>query len=265
MSDSNTNPYAYHSPAESVDAPSSDEPQYTLFSIPWIVFAAFLGTLAAAGLLLGMNFWRVERKWAAVSCALLLAGITGGVVWLGEISPERVPATVFLLPQLFIAYATATSLQGRMIANHQSQGGRLASGWAASGIALGVALVFTGAFIVSETYLYEHALGTRVEVGLFDEIYYSPEATEQDARRLGYILEDELYFGDPPGTTALITKREGVFEISFVMQDGAWDELPTVDYYRDLGQTLAEEEFGLPLVVHFCDEYVVVQKSIRLE
>ena len=194
-----------------------------------------------------------------------MAGIAGGIVWLAVVSPEGVSSTVFLVPQMVIAYATAKSLQGGMIAEHQSQGGRLASGWAASGIAFGVSLFLIGAVVACELCLTEAELGTRIAVGPCDEVYYSPEATEQDAFRLGEILEDELYFGDPPGTTVLISKGNGAFEISFVMQDGSWNEPPTVDYYRDLGQTLADEEFGQPLIVHFCDEYVDVQKSIRIE
>ena len=71
MSDSAPNPYAYHWLAESVDTPHADVPQYKLFSIPWIVFAAFLGSLAAAGLLLAMNFSRRKTPsgnllWTAV-------------------------------------------------------------------------------------------------------------------------------------------------------------------------------------------------------
>ena len=188
--------------------------KYKLFSIPWIVFAAFLGSLAAAGLLLAMNFSRVGRPQAGICCGLLLAGIAGGTVWLAVVSPEGVSSTVFLVPQMVIAYATAKSLQGGMIAEHQSQGRQIGLGMGRVRNCVRCFPLSDRHVVACELCLTEAELGTRIAVGPCDEVYYSPEATEQDALRLGEILEDELYFGDPPGTTVLISKGNGEFEIS---------------------------------------------------
>ena len=76
--------------------------------------------------------------------------------------------------------------------------------------------------------------------------------------------EEEGYFDGSSEATVLISDSSGQFTISFVLTDGAWDDPLVVAYYRGIGQRLADEEFGRPLVVEFLDEYLEAQKAITI-
>jgi hypothetical protein len=264
MSEPPLNPYQISYVPVDSDHEDPHVRTYKLFSVGSMMLAAFLGSPAAGGVLLAINYLRLGRATAAVFWGLVLLLITCVIFWLAMELPDEVPGAMFLVPQLVIMYVIANSLQGKIITAHQRSGGRMISNWAAAGIGLFVCLVIAGGFI-GFMFLEEETLGTRIGIGQHDEIYYSPGATERDARALGAILLDESYFGEPPGTTALITKTDGVYEISFILIDGAWNEAPTVEYYRELGEILADERFGGPLVINLSDENCEPQKVIRIE
>lgn len=237
---------------------------YKLCSVGSMMLAAFLGSPAAGGVLLAINYVRLGRATAAALWGIVLLLITCAIFWAAMELPDEVPGAMFFVPQLVIMYVIANSLQGKLITAHQRSGGRMISNWAAAGIGLFGGLVIAGV-LIGFMILEEETRGTHIEIGQHDEIYYSPGATEKDAKALGAILLDELYFGDPPGTTALITKTDGVYEISFILIDGAWNEAPTVKYYRDLGEALAKNRFGRPLLINLSDQNCDPQKAIRIE
>ena len=264
MSEPPLNPYQISYVPVDSDHEDPHVRTYKLFSVGSMMLAAFLGSPAAGGLLLAINYVRLGRATAAVFWGIVLLLITCVIFCLAMKLPDEVPGTMFLVPQLVIMYVIANSLQGKIIAAHQSSGGRMISNWAAAGIGLFVCLVIAGGFI-GFMFLEEETLGTRIGIGQHDEIYYSPGATEKDAKALGAMLLDESYFGEPPGSAALITKTDGVYEISFILIDGAWNETPTVEYYRELGDILADERFGGPLVINLSDENCEPQKVIRVE
>ena len=79
------------------------------------------------------------------------------------------------------------------------------------------------------------------------------------------MLLEERYLGERPGTTVLISKRAGTYEISFILVYGAWNDAAIVDIYRELGEMLADARFGRPLIIGLCDEYTDLHKEIFID
>ncbi len=110
--------------------------------------------------------------------------------------------------------------------------------------------------------LLEPSFGTVVEFGN-DEVYYSGDATEADARKLAGVLREIEFFGTG-GASVRLESSSGRHTVSFVLGDNAWDDAETVDAFRDIGRTLAETAFSPPLKIQLCDEYFTPHEAITI-
>lgn len=243
-----------------------DRPSYTLHPLRGVVWAASWGSPVAAGIVMAINYWRIGRRSAARNAAVLGAIATATLFAIVFAIPEnlldRIPNGVIWVPQLVLAYLVAKSLQNDLIEEHFAGGGAIASAWPSVGIGVLCSPVVLGV-VFCAAYLFEPSFGTVVEFGN-DEIYYSGEATEEDARKLASILEDEEYFGSS-GASVRIQAASGRFLVSFVLEENAWRDTEMVEAFRDLGETLAAAGFPTPLEVHLCDDYFSVKETIRIE
>jgi hypothetical protein len=105
-----------------------------------------LGTPAAGGIVLAINYWKWGRKGlavAAVTVALLATAVLG---WLAWIAPMWVPAVAFLAPQVLAGYFLARWLQGKRFDAHIAGGGKQASNWVGAGIGLAICAPLIAAF-----------------------------------------------------------------------------------------------------------------------
>jgi hypothetical protein len=180
--------------------------------------------------------------------------------------PDGIPRIVYAVPQVILIYAIASKTQARMIIDHRRDGGKMASGWAAFGISLlSLILVFVPLLAVV-VFVDASSYGTHMNVpGTEDEIYYSGDATEQDANSLITVLTEEEFLGTPGGVTVLLSKSDGVYEVSFLLIDGAWDEADTVMYYTYLGEVIADAGFERPLMIHLCNVDFEQEKTVRID
>ncbi len=121
------------------------------------------------------------------------------------------------------------------------------------------------AFMLLDMFLSQMNLGAVVEINDNDEVYYSNEATEADARALGEILTEYGIFGEPGGASVKVVASSGIFVVSFVLINDAWEDPEIFQFYQELGESLASDRFGRPLTIDLCNEYFEVQKSLRIE
>jgi len=134
--------------------------QPILYSLQGVVIATILGSLAAAVVILVLNYRSLNSAQLARKTAiggtviyLLLIGIAALVpdtMWLGA---------VFIVVQTSLAYFAASRLQGSAIAYHRKRGSAMYSNFRAAGVGLltGVALLFV--FLLLGT-LFAVATGT---------------------------------------------------------------------------------------------------------
>ena len=101
----------------------------------------------------------------------------------------------------------------------------------------------------------------RVVVGTKDVVYYTRRATRQDAQALGRALQSAGYLKDR-GTGVILAKGSAGAAISFVLNDGAWDQPDAISNYGEIGRQIAPSVGGFPLRISLVDEKLAVRKSL---
>lgn len=127
-----------------------------------------------------------------------------------------------------------------------------------AGLAIGV-LSVTLAFAFATSC--SCSVGTqKVTIGTKDEVRYSGTATEEQAKALGDSLKTQGYLQDQ-GVTVVLAKGTDGTTVSFVVQEGAWnndDHLPT---FEQMVRTAAPGIGGLPIKLEFMNSNLEVKKS----
>lgn len=246
------------------DYSSHDAPTFALHPVRGVVWAAFWGSLIAAGIVLAINYSRLGKKTAAR--ITLVISVIASIVLIAVIFaiPEdvNIPNQVFIVPQLVAVYAIAKGLQGNSVRQHAARRGTVVSAWPSVGIGFLCLPVMLGA-VFGVAFLMEPSLGTVVDFGN-DEVYYSGDATEDDVRKLAGFLQNVGFFG-AGGATVRLEIASGQHTLSFVLVDNAWEEAKTVAAFRELGQGLADSAFSPPLKIQLCDEYMITKESFTIQ
>ena len=247
------------------DGPTlQDAPDFTLHPVRGAVWAAVWGAPVAAGIVMAINYSRMGRT--AAARVMVLAAIVATVALVGLVLaiPEdvNIPNAAFIVLQLVVVYAIANALQGERIRSHAAQGGTVASAWPSVGIGL-LCLPFVLGAIFGMALLLEPSFGTLAEFGN-DEIYYSGDATEEDAHKLARVLQEIEFFGSS-GASVRLECRSARYTVSFVLVEDAWKDPEIVDAFRDIGRTLAASGFGTPLTVQLCDDYFAAQEILVIQ
>lgn len=108
-------------------------------------------------------------------------------------------------------------------------------------------------------------MGTRLEIIGEQAVNYSGTATEQDARSLGNALKEIGYFDGKRPVDVLLSKGEGGTAISFIVNQGVWNDAETVENFRTITAALAPSVGGLPVTLRLMDEHLNTEKEVRVE
>ena len=103
----------------------------------------------------------------------------------------------------------------------------------------------------------------RLTAGAQDVVYYFGDATNSDARALGEALRSAAYFTDKGATVALL-KGEGTV-ISFVVQDGLWNEPAVTATLERLVRQIAPSVGGLPVELRLLDRTMDIKQSLTVQ
>jgi hypothetical protein len=229
-----------------------------------------LGTPAAGGIVLALNYWKWGQK--SLAAAAITAGLltTGVLFWLAWLAPETVPAAAFLVPQILGGYFLARSLQGRRFSAHIVSGGKKASNWLGAGIGLAVFTPLIGAVAVFVLISGVNPsafvdMQYSVDMGHDQHVYYARGATRDDAQRFGDALETEGYFDGTTPADVLISGNQGAREISFFAGGGVWEDQSYVEAVRAMAERIAPAIGGKPLTVRILDENLNEKKRLKIE
>jgi hypothetical protein len=99
-----------------------------------------------------------------------------------------------------------------------------------------------------------------VTIGTKDEVIYSGTATQAQATALGNALKTDGYFQDR-GVTVLLDMGAGGTTISFVVQDGVWNQPGELFKFDEVAREVAGSVGGLPLKVQLMDSKEDVEKT----
>jgi hypothetical protein len=86
------------------------------------------------------------------------------------------------------------------------------------------------------------------------ELYYTSQATEADAKKLGEYLVKEKFF-DGTRKTVQLNKNDGTYEFRMVVKKDGEKAPNTVETFTAVSKELSENVFnGGKVVVHLCDD-----------
>jgi hypothetical protein len=102
----------------------------------------------------------------------------------------------------------------------------------------------------------------KAAIGAKDAIYYFGAATAADARALAQALQSAGYFTGSGFTVALL-KGEGTV-ISFVVQEGAWDQPAVVATLDRLVRRIAATAGGLPVELRLLNRDMEIEKEVAV-
>jgi hypothetical protein len=136
---------------------------------------------------------RTTACWLTAAAGVVVTAIPVGY---GLLTPDTHPGSnlCFALPLWLGTYMTAKALQARAFQAHRKAGGEQVSGWVVVGfVLLGVALTIGPVAAIAA--LYEAGSGDQVlHVTDKEEIAYSRDVTEVEARTLGRVLQQQGIF-----------------------------------------------------------------------
>lgn len=245
-------------------SPGEPPPAYKLFNASAVTLATFLGSPLAGAFLIALNFHRLNRKRAA-NVAILLGVIgTASLFGIAFVLPEGIPPLLIGLPPLILMNSLAKFIQGKELQLHAVRHGQLGSRWVAAGIALiCLALVFILLFVG----VFIEGAGIRaktINYSPVEEIRFSGKSNQSDALKLGDLLKQIQFFDGQRSKTVLVEKNDARTAVSFVLNNGRWDDPIIVAFFRRTGESLAAS-LGRPLLIRLCNSELVVKKEITIE
>jgi len=239
-------------------------PVYRLYSPQHVGIASIIGGPGAGAVVLSLNYQKLGNSRGAVASLTLGILAVLALALVGLALPDD-----FRLGGIGVGLAVAMlyvakGLQGQAYEAHLAVGGRKASGWRAAGIGVIAMGLIVGSWFILAT-IATSGMGDRVTFGRDQEIYYSGGATEADARRLGKALKDlDIFDGTSPKTVAVEPFNDG-FAVSFVVQDGTWDDPTKDEGFRQLGQAISDAAFdGATVQVRLCNDALTSKKEILI-
>jgi hypothetical protein len=234
-------------------------PTWRLYDYRSVGIATFFGSTFAGCLLMAMNYRRLGQTTTATLTAIIGLVVTGLILLMASADNTDWMRPLPLVLMLATMYS-AKGIQGEAVKRHVESGGRLASRWAAFGIgmaclALMVALVIGVIFVRNSS--------KSVTIGTKDDIQYAGQATEKEARALGQALKAEGYLTDR-GVTVLLSKGADGVVVSFVVQQGIWDDPNSVAGFKQVAGVAAPAVGGLPIRVRLVDASLAVKKEVTV-
>jgi len=230
-------------------------PAYRLYSTGAVGLATFFGGPLAGSFLIASNYRKLGEGGKSMLAILLGAAATATIIWLALNSPKGpyVASAIFLVATILIAKAA----QGTAVEAHVARGGQLASNGAAFGIGIAtLVLVFLAVF----AYFFFGQMKRSVTIGTKDQVFYSGTATKADATALGNALKSDGYFQDR-GVTVLLDKEATGITISFVVENGAWNQTGTLSGFEEIAREVAPSVGGLPVRLQLDNSNETVEKT----
>jgi hypothetical protein len=213
--------------------------------------------------MLAANFYRLGRRaacWVTVAVGILLVV---ALLAISDALPDSPGRFLLGLPVWLGLYMAARLLQGDAYEAHLRQGGQQAGGGSAAGIGLLGLVLFLGMVFGGSVLWQGLLMGSKIDFGGGEEIYYTGGIQEAEVRRVGNVLKRNQFFDGRGAKTVKVSREAGRVIVSFVVIPRAWTDPQVLAAFRDIGQEISQDVFhGEPVTVHLCDENLAVKKSL---
>jgi hypothetical protein len=108
-------------------------------------------------------------------------------------------------------------------------------------------------------------MGTKLQITKQESVNYSGTVTEQEAQSLGRVLQETGYFSGESERDVLYNKGEDGVSVSFVLQDGKWNDAEVVAGFENFGRQIATTVGGPPFTLHLIDGKLNTKKSLTID
>jgi hypothetical protein len=197
---------------------------------------------------MALNYRRLSEKRKAILAVLAGLAVAIAVGCIGVTLPQytTLPIAIGLV---FAAGGSAEALQKPMVTANIGGYGELGSGWVAFGIGMTVSVIVC---ILAFSLPKLIADRSKLTFGSAGEVYYSRQASREEAQSLVAAMQKIGYKGDRPETIFLDKDSDGAI-VSFVVKDGFWDKPETSSSFEEVGREIAQSVGGFPLRVRLLD------------
>ena len=105
--------------------------------------------------------------------------------------------------------------------------------------------------------------GTKLNFGENNELYYTTNVKEEEAKALGdYLVKGEFFANDSNERTVQLNKSGSTYEFRMVVKEGLDKDQATIDLMKAVAAELSEAVFnGATVDVHLCDDTL---KTLRV-
>lgn len=105
--------------------------------------------------------------------------------------------------------------------------------------------------------------GTKLSFGENNELYYTTNVKEEEAKKLGdYLVKEEFFAKDGNSRTVQLNKSGSTYEFRMVVKEGLDKDQATVDLMKTVAAELSKGVFnGATVDVHLCDDTL---KTLRV-
>jgi hypothetical protein len=108
-------------------------------------------------------------------------------------------------------------------------------------------------------------IGKKLQITSKESVNYSGTATEQEAQSLGRALQETGYFDGASERDVLYHKGDGGVSVSFVLQDGKWNDAEVVTGFETFGRQIGKSVGGVPFALHLIDDELNTKKSLTID
>lgn len=239
-------------------------PTFVLHPVHGVFWATMLGSFAAGGTIIALNFWRLGargRAWIAFVVGIAATFAVSALLGAFLESSVRIPSWVIALPQAAVAVAVFKYFHEKRLTEHVRHRGRVASGWSGAGVGILWMLLLLACFL-GATWSQTRSLGDRHRFGN-DSVYLTAGAEPAHAARLAKLLQDLAYFQNT-GVDVQLRRTDGQWAVAFVVNTIALEPEQLSDFER-LGHRIAATVLSYPLSIELCDGRLSPLNVLKLE
>lgn len=234
--------------------------EHTLYSPEQVFWASFLGTPIWGAVLLRRNFIRMGLETDARKIVWMTLGLLVVLVAAGAYLPSG--ASIGGLVGVSMGMKThAQQTQGERFRSFLESGGSKGS---SALLALGLILFNVGLVGLALLAAWLPAPPPyHVDAGSGLSVHYDQTGLEAEARKLGGTLASLGFTGSTTSTwhVRYHPTPEGI-TVGIVVEEGAWDEKASVDYFASLADRLRNGSPGRRVNLQLCDSNWFVMKTV---
>ncbi|WP_291636908.1 hypothetical protein [Clostridium sp.] len=106
--------------------------------------------------------------------------------------------------------------------------------------------------------------GTKLNFGENNELYYTTNVKEEEAKALGdYLVKGEFFANDGNSRTTQLNKTGSTYEFRLVVKEGLDKDQDTIDLMKIIGADLSTYVFkDVPVDVHLCDDTLTTLRVV---